>query len=560
MNFYGIELSPLQALCRPGDHDEAEMHDNAWDVKHFPEWLQVISFYQGEKPKSPEASTVKKEDKRKKKGKGRKKGKGKKKDKGKSPLPQGTPSVCTSGSNPQSSSVDSESSSSGTLGSMMYAGIFMWPRLRATTSEASTPSESSSTLSETSSNPSESSSTPSECSITSSDSPNTPSGSRNPSPSPMLSASAPAPIFPFAQAVNLDGGYKQASSDKRFPYGRAFPGVGGWWYYQVPTFDLPWRHHQVPTFNLPIRPHPRCATGFDRPSFPFPSPHQPPIPRGMDKASVFTQMYHHIFEIFQGWKFTAVEVARYSYDSTNEAISFGGLPSWEYRIETVCYLPAKDDGTEGIPPLPLSVPNAPILDLDRHILGNYVPHIEDWRADTYRYCSVHLYFSSMQGRGDTKCFSYHNDKMYFNQMIELQLDVESLARRVAVALALLHWVACIDARGVQFFLFSSWKSVKSQFSQAGSLPQGHTILRVGHFEKARTIEMNEDGVQLAVEAVKRSLYIPRPNQRLPIQKRTWDAFVSSYIAASDYILRERRERLRLPRCFINQIMNEERDW
>ncbi|KAL6835781.1 hypothetical protein J3E69DRAFT_319489 [Trichoderma sp. SZMC 28015] len=312
----------------------------------------------------------------------------------------------------------------------------------------------------------------------------------------------------------------------------------------------------MPIFNIPIRPHPRCATGFDRPL--FPSPHQPPIPGG-NKAPVFKKMYQHIFEVFQGWKFTAVEVARYPYVSTNEAIPFGGLPSWGYRIETICYLPAKDDGTEGIPPLPLTVPNVPILDLDQYIVGNYVP-IKDCRADTYRYCSVHLYFSSMQGRGDAKCFSYHNDKMYFNQMIELQLDVESLARRVAVALALLHWVACIDARGVQFFLFSSWKSIKSQLSQAGSLPQGHTILRVGHFEKAQRIEMNEDGVQLAVEAVKHSLYIPRPNQRLPIQKRTWDAFVSSYIGASDYILRLRGERLRLPRCFIDQIMNEERDW
>ncbi|KAL6819909.1 hypothetical protein V8C40DRAFT_281223 [Trichoderma camerunense] len=515
MNFYGIELSPLQALCRPGDHDEAEMHDSAWDVKHFPEWLQVISFYQGEKPKSLEANTVKKKDKGKKKARGRKKGKGKKKDKGKSPMPQGTPSVCTSGSDPQSSSVDSEPSSSGTSGSMMYAGIFMWPRLRATTSQASTTGESPSTLSETSSNPSESSSTSSESSITPSDSPNTPS--------------APAPIFPFAQAVNLGGGY-----------------------------NLSWWHFHMPTFNLPIQPHPGCATGFDRPPFPFPSPHQPPIPGG-NKASVFKKMYHHIFEVFQGWKFTAVEVARYSHDRTNEAISFGGFPSWEYRIETICYLPAKDDGTEGIPPLPLTVPNVPILDLDQYIVGNYVP-IKDCRADTYRYCSVHLFFSSMQGRGDAKCFSYHNDKMYFNQMIELQLDVESLARRVAVALALLHWVACIDARGVQFFLFSSWKSVKSQLSRAGSLPRGHTILRVGHFEKAQRIEMNEDGVQLAVEAVKHSLYIPRPNQKLPIQKRTWDAFVSSYIGASDYILRQRGERLRLPRCFINQVMNEERDW
>ncbi|KAL7953382.1 hypothetical protein V8C34DRAFT_297150 [Trichoderma compactum] len=286
----------------------------------------------------------------------------------------------------------------------------------------------------------------------------------------------------------------------------------------------------------------------------------------MHKPTKPSEMCHYIFAAFKAWGFTAVEVARHSRDGANEPVPLGALPKCRCIIETVCYRPASDNGTEGIPLLPLSVPGAPMISPREP--GHHAIHAGDNAADTYRECAVQLHFCSMDGKVNDMRFWYRNDTLHFNQMMTLQLDVESLARRVAVALAIMHWVACIDARRVQFYLFSQWKSIqRRQLSPAGfqpgqsleSLTQGRTSLRVRHFEDAQMMEMTEDGVKLAVEAAKRSRYIPRPNQELPIQRRTWDAFVSSYMAASNIILWHKGESLRLPRFFIHKIINEERD-
>ncbi|KAL7916629.1 hypothetical protein GGI35DRAFT_47285 [Trichoderma velutinum] len=547
-----IRLSRLQALCRPGDHDQAEVHDSPQDVQHFPDWLQVQSFYDEKQPKSPEAGAASKE------------------DKGKSPISstssQYAQIACPSCYQRHSSSVNYCSSPSLTPSSMMRSDTDMpqIPDIRITSPGASTSSASPSAppLSlPTASGPSNGHGVGAfngyapGYSLASGNQESTawyytwvwvyqwPWAYAWPVPSTVLSV--PAPYFPFAQA-NTPSGTCRTSSDEQVQYTPASPSAGS-----MPSI-------QAPSYSLPIRPHPRYAAELATTPLSNQQPYKSPEP---------PNMYHHVFAVFESWEFTAVEVARCSLGRTNDVVPIGGFPLCRCRIETVCYLPASDDGTEGIPPLPQSVPGAPILS-QRHS-GNHAVHVTDSAADTYRYCPVQLYLRSMEGKGDAKRFSYRNDKMHLNQMIELQLDVESLARRVAVALALMHWAACIDAGGVQFYLVSSWKSgQREQLLPTGSEPgqsldslaRGHTSLRVGRFEEAQTMKMDEDGVELAVEAAKRSLYIPRPNQKLPIQRRTWDAFVSSYIAASDIILRSRGGRLRLPRFFIHKVLQEEPSW
>ncbi|KAK4070967.1 uncharacterized protein Triagg1_6334 [Trichoderma aggressivum f. europaeum] len=318
------------------------------------------------------------------------------------------------------------------------------------------------------------------------------------------------------------------------------------------------------TFKLVIRPHPRYAT--EPGTTPLPS-QQPQKLCPTPEPTKSSAMCHKVFNAFGECNFTAVEVARHSRDGANEPVPLGGLPKCRCRIETVCYRPASGNGNEDIPPLPLSIPGRPMTSPREP--GHHGIHLRDDAADTYIECAVHLYFCSLEGKVNDMRFWYRNDTMHFNQMMKLQLDVETLARRMAVALAIMHWFARIDARGVQFYLFSQWQRIQGrQLPQDGlqpgqslaSLAEGQTHLRVGHFKEAQIMEMNEDGVKMAVEAVKCSIYIPRPNQKLPAQRRTWDAFVSSYIAASEMILTHKGGNSSLPRLFIYKVITEERHW
>ncbi|KAL7928556.1 hypothetical protein V8C35DRAFT_332635, partial [Trichoderma chlorosporum] len=281
-------------------------------------------------------------------------------------------------------------------------------------------------------------------------------------------------------------------------------------------------------------------------------------------------IYHKFFQV---WDSTAVEVHRSAGClqvaaslASRDAESKSPAASCRARADSISYVAASSDGTEGFPPLPKAVPSVPSP--AGCICGRHDPSVR--KADAYKHCSVKIYLASMEGKGDAKHFSVQNDKMHFNQMIELQLDVETLARRVAVSLAILHWVVKVDARGVQFSLHSTWKSVSGPprlLLATGSwhheLPDAQnrsiTKLRIAHFEEARFIKMDESGVLKAVTAARKSLHIPKPKQRLEIQKRMWDAFVTSYIGASDYLLRVRMETrlLRLPRLFIHHMIQEQ---
>ncbi|KAK3387594.1 hypothetical protein B0H63DRAFT_559084 [Podospora didyma] len=69
---------------------------------------------------------------------------------------------------------------------------------------------------------------------------------------------------------------------------------------------------------------------------------------------------------------------------------------------------------------------------------------------------VRVYLGSMEGKSGI-FFSLHNFKLHLNQMLELELDVEGMARRLGHSLAILHWAAKTDAHDVEFVLGNSTK-------------------------------------------------------------------------------------------------------
>ncbi|PNP58282.1 hypothetical protein THARTR1_01797 [Trichoderma harzianum] len=558
----------LHAFCRPGGHDKAKMHDRPHDVQHFSYWLQVKSFLEVENPKTPEAEAEAGSASKEDKGKGpmkEDKGKGPmKEDKGKSPMKEAfwthPPIICSSCHRCYGSSVGSGSSPSLTSNNTIHTDTVMpqLPNTRVATPETSTSGGSSRApplpMLPASGPSSDNGAGPSNrhmprYSLASGHQGSAPEYSTQPE-----AYQGPAPRFSSPQVTNVCGRCRVlASSDDQFGYVLAFPDKedyrGSWWYIKAPKrFQLSLLFPLTPLFPFPpLLRHRLLSKHLHKPRNP-------------------SEMCHYIFAVFNAWDFTAVEVIRHSRDGANAPVPLGWFPRCRCIIETICYRPASYNGTERIPPLPQSVPGAPMISPREP--GGHASHVSDV-ADIYKDCAVHLYFASMDGKSNAKRFYDKNDKMHFNQMMELGLDVASLARRIGVSLAIMHWDARIDARGVEFYLFSTWISVKrQQLSPHGFLPgesleslaQGRTSLRVRYFDQVNKLKMTEEGMELAVEAVKRSMYIPRPNQDLPIQKQTWNAFVSSYIAASDVILRQRGGRLRLPRVFIDKLMNESRHW
>ncbi|UKZ74538.1 hypothetical protein TrVFT333_002208 [Trichoderma virens FT-333] len=251
---------------------------------------------------------------------------------------------------------------------------------------------------------------------------------------------------------------------------------------------------------------------------------------------------------FGMWDFSAVSVSQPPGRGRYEMASAIEVMESRCRFMRERSWPTRDNGPGAIPPLPQGIPCAPAHPYTGESSGS---------TTDQRHCSVLIYLGSTRGMG-AKHFSYRNDKMYLNQMIEMQLDVEPLARRVAVTLALLHWAVEIDACGVKFYLVTSWASPGA--TQNVNWPAfARTKLEVDNLEQAHHMEMDDVGLELAVSAASASQHIPKPNQRLPIQQRMWDAFVCSYIGASDIILRELEDcrALQWPRMFIRGLIERE---
>jgi hypothetical protein len=170
-------------------------------------------------------------------------------------------------------------------------------------------------------------------------------------------------------------------------------------------------------------------------------------------------------------------------------------------------------------------------------------------------CLVRLYFGSKNSRSLSagRYFSLCNFQLYLDQMLELDLDLEKLVERMAMALAVMHWAARTDAKGVEFVLGSKVslltrsadELLQMEVDTATGAESGRfedmfwetTQFWVLDFDKVESITMDIHGVAQAVEAAATNdPYIPRPRQSTPEEKRVWNAFVQAYLDFSDSII------------------------
>ncbi|TFA99689.1 hypothetical protein CCMA1212_008443 [Trichoderma ghanense] len=209
------------------------------------------------------------------------------------------------------------------------------------------------------------------------------------------------------------------------------------------------------------------------------------------------------------------------------------------------------------------------------------PHVKEaaLRDDANRDCLVRPYLGSMQGKtgGQGRFFSLRNFKLHLNQMVDLQLDVEAMAGRMGVAMAIMHWAAWTDARDVEFVLGSSSEEASAHLSakevsrlhepvytgpashnKDGFFHQRATKMWLLDFNQVQSITMDEDGVAKAVEAARvNDPYLPRPLGEATVEKQVWDAFEKAYTKAAGAILEGNAGRLRLPGLFIRGLVEAE---
>ncbi|KAK3306497.1 zinc finger protein-domain-containing protein [Chaetomium strumarium] len=251
-------------------------------------------------------------------------------------------------------------------------------------------------------------------------------------------------------------------------------------------------------------------------------------------------------------------------------------PGLTEAAEKWCNLPTCALLTERIDPLPKPTRTA--------IIEKYCkPKIkqEALAAPGNNDCLVRVYLGSAKKGKTPRFFNLRNFKLYLNRMVELRLDVDDLARRMGVALAVMHWAARTDANDVEFVLGSS-SSTNSPAEDDAEDPERMTLLTytgppsnitedffnrrvklwVLDFDKVRNITMDDAGVAQAARAfMLNAPYFPRPCRESEVETRIWEEFVEAYRKLSLAILRKDEgddsDYLELPEKFISKVIEAE---
>ena len=193
-------------------------------------------------------------------------------------------------------------------------------------------------------------------------------------------------------------------------------------------------------------------------------------------------------------------------------------------------------------------------------------------------CLVRTYLGEREStRQQSEVYdSLRNFPLRLNMMEELQLEVSELANEMAIGLAIMHWQAQVDGMDVEFVLGSSatWDSEQQNgYDDINAPPHIVKVVnfkrRAVHlwmldFDKATTIEFQERDVdkKLVPAFLGNDPYYPRRQ----VDEQLWEDFCSSYLKASEVILRRKGvdERvLRLPERFVAEVLRvstEHEDW
>lgn len=284
-------------------------------------------------------------------------------------------------------------------------------------------------------------------------------------------------------------------------------------------------------------------------------------------------MHASIADQFRIWNVIEVKIPTCHYFIPKGNPYFDDNPTLLQAAEQVCNMPKSAIVTERIYPLPLRTRNLLIENFCAEQAKSAAR-----RDPANRDCLVRVYLGSMWGR-ISRSFSLQNFRLHLNQMADIQLDAKAIAGRITTALAVMHWAAKTDARGVKFVLASSSEKISENYLGRELQSFQHPIytgppsnvhndfftrtpdLWVLGFNQVQPITMDEAGVATAVQAYKfNDPYFPRPLRESRIEKVVWNEFVEQYLGAAHIIIREEENTrlLPIPGMFISGLIALER--
>ena len=190
-----------------------------------------------------------------------------------------------------------------------------------------------------------------------------------------------------------------------------------------------------------------------------------------------------------------------------------------------------------------------------------------------RHCLVRIYLGENESEEQsTEAYnSLENFPMRLNMVEDCSQDKDVLAAEIAIALAMIHWQAQIDAMDTEFVLGSSSGTLPERREPVTfdddsiELPGPRNVdVRmfkrrelnpwVLDFDKASRIQLTEEDVdkRLVPAFLGNDPYFPRPD----VDKDLWDHFSTVYCRASHAILSERNVDgpiIDLPRRFLQKV-------
>ena len=148
-----------------------------------------------------------------------------------------------------------------------------------------------------------------------------------------------------------------------------------------------------------------------------------------------------------------------------------------------------------------------------------------------------------------RVFSLRNHPLYLDQMEQLHLDEDAkvYAKIMAEALAMMHWLAEVDANDVEFVLAPS--RVDNHYKPRLENSLGKHVVWLLDFDYCNPMTMDLEGIEKAVAAFFRNdPYYPRPGTPF------WELFKQAYLQASSRMTDcKDKHKVRLSHIFIERI-------
>ena len=136
------------------------------------------------------------------------------------------------------------------------------------------------------------------------------------------------------------------------------------------------------------------------------------------------------------------------------------------------------------------------------------------------------------------------------------IDMAGYARTMANSLAMMHWLARVDANDVEFVIASPREDdlLEATFTSASL---GQHALWILDFDCCSLMAMDEKGVNQAVAAFfKNDPYYPRPGSENPHDQELWVIFRARFVETSFEMLRDEPDLAHLPEQLMDKIERE----